>query len=101
MSSRIELQEKLESLSESENVYFQPPSSVKMQYPAIRYSLKRVVNNHANNSIYKQMTAYEVIVLDYNPESPIADKVSKLPYCTLDRFYVANNLNHFVYTLYH
>ena len=38
MSRRLKLQEKLEELLESRNVYYQPPESKKMDYPAIRYN---------------------------------------------------------------
>ena len=81
-------------------MYFQPPSSVSMKYPAIVYSLNDVVNNHANNSVYSQSIAYTVTVIDKNPDSEYVKKVSKLPLCSFDRHYTANNLNHDVYTLY-
>lgn len=38
MASRLDLQTFLEELLESKNVYFQPPESVKMKYPAIVYA---------------------------------------------------------------
>lgn len=100
MGSRLELQTLLENLLGSRNVYFQPPSSVSMKYPAIVYSLNDVVNSHANNSVYSQSIAYTVTVIDKNPDSEYAKKVSKLPMCTFDRPYTADNLNHYVYTLY-
>lgn len=39
MASRLNLQTFLEEILESRNVYFQPPESVKMKYPAIVYAL--------------------------------------------------------------
>ena len=39
MGTRLELQNKLEELLGSRHVYFQPPESVKMEYPAIKYSM--------------------------------------------------------------
>lgn len=100
MHSRIDLQTVLEEILGSRNVYFQPPASVKMSYPAIIYSLKSFDNRFANNSIYKHMTAYEVIVIDKNPDSPFIDKMGGLQYCSFDRHYRADNLNHYVFTLY-
>ena len=38
MKTRLELQNKLEELLGFRHVYYQPPESVKMEYPAIRYS---------------------------------------------------------------
>jgi len=37
MAPRLELQEVLESLLGSRNVYFQPPLNLKMNYPCIIY----------------------------------------------------------------
>ena len=39
MGTRIELQLKLEEILGSRHVYFQPPASIKMTYPAIVYEL--------------------------------------------------------------
>ena len=100
MRSRIDLQTVLEGILGSRNVYFQPPASVKMSYPAIVYSRKDINNRFANNLVYRQMTAYEVIVIDKNPDSMFVEKVSKLQYCSFDRHYEADNLNHDVFTLY-
>lgn len=85
----------------AKNVYYQPPEGVKMQYPAIRYKLNSIDNEHADNLVYKQETSYEVTVIDYNPDSEIRDKVSKLPMCKWNRHYTADNLNHWVFTIYY
>jgi hypothetical protein len=98
--SRIELQTLLENVLESRNVYFQPPESIRMEYPAIIYSLNRINNNHANNSVYIKNKEYELIVIDRDPESEIVDRLSELPLCRFDRSYKADDLNHFVFTLY-
>lgn len=100
MRSRIDLQTVLEGILGSRNVYFQPPASVKMSYPAIVYSRKSIDNRFANNLVYRQMTAYEVIVIDKNPDSMFVENVSKLQYCSFERHYEADNLNHDVFTLY-
>ena len=71
-----------------------------MQYPAIVYSRDDVENEHANNGVYMQSTAYNVIVIDADPDSEVVSKVSKLPLCTFDRHYSADNLNHDSFTLY-
>lgn len=71
-----------------------------MRYPAIVYSRDDIENRHANNGVYSQTTAYSVIVIDEDPESEYVEKVSKLPMCAFDRHYVADNLNHDVFTLY-
>lgn len=99
MESRLELQVLLEEILESRNVYYQPPESVKMSYPAIVYSLSNIKNNFANNSVYSQHTEYEITVIDFDPDSKIVATISKLPTCRFDRSYPSDNMYHTVFTL--
>ena len=101
MASRLELQSKFEELLGSRNVYNNPPESIKMEYPAIRYSRKKIDVRFANNAIYSKMKCYEVIVISRSPEDPVIEKLMALPYCSYDRHYIANNLNHDVLTIYY
>lgn len=82
------------------NVYFQPPASVKMHYPAIRYSLDRIDVDSADNNPYLVERGYQVMVIDADPDSTIAEEISKFPKCRLNRTYTADNLNHFVFIIY-
>lgn len=100
MKTQPELQEMLEELINSPNAYFQPPASVEMQYPAIVYSISDITNTYADNSIYQQNTAYELVVIDQDPNSELTRKVSNLPMCRFVRRYVADNLNHDVFILF-
>lgn len=100
MASRLQLQTLLEELLGSHEAYFQPPASVFMSYPAIVYSLYDIQNTYANNGVYTQDTAYQVTVIDEDPDSEIVKKISKLPRCSFDRAYRSDNLNHTVFTLY-
>lgn len=100
MAQRLELQTLLETLLGCRNVYFQPPASISMQYPAIRYSLNDIENLHADNRVYSQRKSYSVTLIDWNPDNVYVDKLSALPTCSFDRHYVADNLNHYVFTLY-
>lgn len=100
MGTRLELQTLLETTLGSRNVYFQPPASVRMQYPAIVYSRKDIENTFANNGVYLQALAYELTVIDEDPDSEIVMTVSKLPMCSFDRHYTADNLNHYVFKLF-
>lgn len=101
MASRLELHEELCTLLGSRYVYYQPPESVKMKYPCIRYRKYAIDNVHADNLHYLQFHAYELIVIDKDPDSKIAEAVSKLPRCRFNRLYYADNLNHFVFILYY
>lgn len=100
MGSRIDLQTLLETLIGSENVYYDPPTSLSMKYPAIRYSKSDIDTVYANNSTYKSMKRYEIIVIDKKADNPVIEKLLNLPYCSFDRHYKSDNLNHDVLTLY-
>lgn len=100
MNNRLELHEIFCEILGSRNAYFQPPESVKMSYPAIRYSRKDIKNRFANDQVYMQKDCYEVIVIDKDPDSEFVKKVSTFPMCSFDRHYVSDNLNHDVFTLY-
>lgn len=99
MASRLTLHKTFEDILGSTNVYFQPPPTYKMRYPAIRYRRNDIQNTFADNGVYHQTHSYEVIVIDKNPDSEIVEKVSRLPCCTYDRSYVVDNLNHDVFTI--
>lgn len=102
MGSRTDLHEELCELLESRNVYFQPPESTKLAYPCIVYSTSGVFKLNANNRLYRSRKAYEVIVIDYDPDSDIYDQILEhFPMCRFDRMYISDNLNHFVLTLYY
>lgn len=100
MASQTELQAKLEMLLGSRNVYYQPPESLKMKYPAIRYSKSNISSKYANNAKYSNFTLYEIIVIDNLPDNEVINKILMLPHSTYDRHYVANNLNHDVINIY-
>ena len=100
MASRLKLQKKLEELLESKNVYYQPPKGVNMQYPAIRYSVSNIDIKRANNTAYLKSRCYEVIVISQKPDHPVIEKLLELPYCQFNRHYVADGMNHDVFTLY-
>lgn len=102
MSSRLDLHEELCTILGTRNCYFQPPESVKMKYPCIRYSSDGVNVAHANNRVYKNIKRYEGVVIDSNPDSAIADKILEhFEMCSLGSSYTADNLNHFPFTLYY
>ena len=101
MSSRIDLQSKLEELLESRNVYYQPPSTVRMNYPAIVYSKKRIESKFANDAKYQKLNCYEITVISTKPDHPVIDKLLDLPYSSYDRPFISDNLNHDVITLYY
>lgn len=102
MASRIELHGELCKLLGNENVYYQPPQSTMMRYPAIRYSRSDIHSTYADNRVYTNTTRYEIIVIDKNPDNPVIEKILKnFSLCAYDRHYAADGLNHDVFTLYY
>lgn len=107
MDRRLELHEvlcEIVDIAEGDgdrHVYYQPPSSVRMRYPAIVYSRGGIDNLHANDSVYKQSFSYEVTVIDEDPDSEIVKKISQLPMCRWNRQFKSDNLNHDVFTLFY
>ena len=100
MLTRLELHEELCSILGSRNVYFQPPASVHMRYPAIVYSVSGIENAHASNDIYKQDLQYTITLIDEDPDSEIFEKLKKYRRARFVRPYIADNLNHFLFTIF-
>jgi hypothetical protein len=101
MASRLKLHEELCTILGNRNVYFQPPESVKLSYPAIVYSLSNIDNVFANNSVYMQKRGYEVTLIVNGPDSELVETLSTFPMCRFDRHFKADNLNQYVFTLYY
>ena len=101
MGTRLELQSKLEELLGSKNVYYQPPESLRIEYPAIIYSKNKIDVRRADNSPYRMNTSYSITVVDRRPDHPVIQKLLELPYCSYDRNYKSDNLSHDSLTLYY
>ena len=102
MASRLELHEELCTILGSRNVYFQAPSSVKMQYDAIRYELSGKDLKRANDKIYQKTNQYSGVVITRDPDTTIPDEIlSHFEMCSFGRPYTSDNLNHYPFTLYY
>lgn len=99
--SRLSLQSELENLLGSRKVFFQPPPTIRLSYPCIIYELADYDIDHADDIKYGIMKRYSITVIDKNPDSELPDKFIKLEYCSFDRFYTIDNLNHWVFTLFY
>ena len=53
MATREQLQTKLEELLKSRNVYYQPPATVRISYPAIVYFKDIIKKDDADDTMYK------------------------------------------------
>jgi hypothetical protein len=100
MAQRLELQAILTEILQTDQVYFQPPPSVHMDYPCIVYRRDYEQTQFADDKPYARKKRYQVTVIDRDPDSGIPDKIAELPLCVYDRFYTAENLNHDVFKLF-
>jgi hypothetical protein len=100
MDRRLILQDLLEVLLGSRNVYFQPPSGANMQYPCIVYNWDDAKTSFADDKPYVNRRRYQVTVIDADPDSPIPGIIGALSMCYFERFFTSGGLNHTVYNLY-
>lgn len=98
---RLTLHNELIKILGSNKVYFQPPSSVILQYPCIIYKKDASKDIYANDEKYFWMRRYLITVVDRDPDSPIPDKVLNMKYCKFVNHYTVDNLNHDIYSLYY
>ena len=99
MGSRLELQTELESFTKP--AYFQPPSNVKMPHPCIVYSKRSKLPLRADNIVYKNTTAYQVTIVEKDPDSTIGDRiVEHFQYASIESTFIIDNLYHTIINLY-
>lgn len=102
MNNRLELQKLLEKIPGVKKVYFQPPETIRMKYPCIRYNRDGAFKIEADDYPYHTRTRYSVTVIDPDPDSKIPDYIlNHFQFCRADRNYTADNLNHAVFTIHY
>ena len=98
---RLELNAAFEQMLGSKNVYIQPPSNVRMKYPAIVYTRIGIDPIRADNGVHKLTTEYEVVVIDSAPNSNLVYQMAYFPLCRHTRHYEQDNLNHDVFRIFY
>lgn len=98
---RLTLQTELETLLNSSRVYFQPPAGYQLRYPCIVYQLDDIDKTHANNKKYFGLKRYLITVMDLDPDTIIHEKVLEMPYSSFEDHFVADNINHYICSLYY
>lgn len=83
------------------NVYFQPPSSYMLEYPAIIYSINTIQAYYADNKKYQKNDSYKLILVTEDPDNNYVDEILNLPLCSFNTHYCSDNLNHYVFTIYY
>lgn len=89
-------------LDEDDRCYFSPPADKDITYPCIVYNYTNDDEEFADNVIYRSYRRYTITIIDEDSDSEIPIKLKNiLPYCTSDRNFASDGLNHFVYTLFY
>lgn len=102
MGTRLELQAELETFLGSANVYFQPPESIKISYPAIIYEVSGLPTIKADNINYLILKRYTVTLIHKNPDNALQlDIFNKFTFCSQSNVFKSDNLYHYVYDLYY
>lgn len=101
-ASRERLRSKLIKVIGCEDrLYYQPPESKKLDYPCIIYALSDINMNYADDRPYTATNKYSVTVIDRNPDTLLRSKmVEEFSMISFERFFVADNLNHYVFTVF-
>lgn len=71
-----------------------------MAYPCIIYINDNAKSQFADNLPYSRAKRYQVMHITRDPDTPTPDDIGKLPLCTFNRYYIADNLHHYVFDLY-
>ena len=99
----MELQQKLEDLLGTTNVYFQPGPDVELNFPCIVYNRITAYQPKANDYTYLFRPGYEVTYINRDePDPDILERIARQFRCThYDRHFVTDNLHHDVFTIYY
>lgn len=98
---RLFLHSLLRELPYLEKVYFQPPESVRLEFPCIVYKWDGNSDKHADDTIYNSRRHYSITIVDSNPDSVIPGVFQKnFTYAKLDGTYTSDGMNHWRYSLY-
>lgn len=100
MERRLALDARLRDILGNSNVYFQPPATIQMKYPCIVYNHSANNTIHADNRPYGTRKRYTLTIIDRDPDSEIPNRIAEMPTSRMDRFYTAENLNHWVFNIY-
>ena len=98
-NDRLTLHHKLVDILGSENVYYNPPESQKLNFPCIVYNLSYIEQIHADNIKYIDYTTYKITVVSKNPDHPAIRSILDIPMTKFSANYVKNGFYHCVLIL--
>ena len=83
-----------------DNVYFQPPTGRKIEYPCIIYDLEKPDVTFADNAPYAICDQYSINYITRDSDDDTRNQIIRLPLCSAERPYVADNLYHYPFRIY-
>lgn len=93
------LREILREKTGQENLYYQPPEGMRLRYPCILYKRSGPRTRQADDQVYSQLWQYTVTIVDRKPDSPVTEELAGWVNARYERFFVADNLYHDVFTI--
>lgn len=101
-AKRYKLHIELSAIIGAGHAYFQPPEGDEIERPCIIYMLSQLKPKYADNRVYNRHVGYQIMLVDEDPDSDFVDQIlDAFTHIRFDRFYVADSLNHWVFTLYY
>ena len=101
MDRRLSLHQTLVNILGSNNVYFQPPETIKLKYPCIIYSRSTIDQTYADNRSYMAQVKYNITLVTRTPDSELVKAILELPYCSYDRYFASDGLSHDTFVLFY
>ena len=102
MARRLQLHEELCTILGSRNVYFQPPESLKISYPAIIYKVSNRNDIKADDMRYRTLVAYEITFITRDPDANTNDELmNHFVYIAHNATFTVDNLHHDNFILYY
>ena len=101
MKTRLDMQDLLENVLGSTNVYFQEPPNTGMTYPCMVYKFVKIENNNADNKPYIMTGRWEVHHMYKSVQNDLKEKMLfAAPYVTFDRRIVTGGVYNDYYVIY-
>lgn len=97
--NRISLQNELERILGSRNVYYNPPETQKIEIPGIIYNLSYIENINADNIKYLDYTTYKITVVSRKVDHPAIKGILNLPMTKFSANFTKDGLYHTVIIL--
>ncbi len=81
------------------HVYYDPPESIFMEYPAIVYKKTNMPSEYADGLKYIKHLAFEVKLICEDADSKYVDILHDFKFSNFNRHYIADDLHHDVFTI--